>query len=83
MVSFFASPASLSGCGQPLQLRQQRSSWWLLSFLAWMVTIIQQVQYVDAGTSPSEVGKWWKDSQIIMETLKDYQALWIKVHNCV
>ena len=33
--------------------------------------------------SPSEFGNYWKDSQIIMETLNEYQALWIKVHNCV
>ena len=33
--------------------------------------------------SPAEFRKYWSDPAQIVQNLDDYQALWIKVHNCV
>ena len=55
----------------------------ILPLLGVGTAILKQVPVVEGSVSPSEFGKWWKDSQKLLETLNDYQALWIKVHNCV
>lgn len=38
---------------------------------------------VNASVSVTEINRYWTDASSILNSLDQYQALWVKFHNCV
>merc|ERR1719223_1528283 len=48
--------------------------------LAVLGTVLLQTE---AAVSANKINKFWTDAQEILDNLDQYQALWVKFHNCV
>jgi hypothetical protein len=52
----------------------------ILSAAAWLLL---SLPISEATISASEVNRYWTDANEIMVNLDQYQALWVRFHNCV
>jgi hypothetical protein len=52
----------------------------ILSAAAWLLV---SLPFSEATISASEVNRYWTDANEILTNLDQYQALWVRFHNCV
>lgn len=47
------------------------------------VALLSGGNAAEATVSANKVDRYWTDAQDILENVDQYQALWVKFHNCV
>ena len=47
------------------------------------VALLSVVTTTEAAVSANKVNRYWTDAQDILNNVDQYQALWVKFHNCV
>jgi outer membrane biogenesis lipoprotein LolB len=55
----------------------------LQTVLSAVVWLLYSASTAEATVSASQINRYWTDANEILDDLDNYQALWVKFHNCV
>ena len=48
-----------------------------------VVAVAALLGSTEAAVSANKIDRYWTDAQTILKNVDQYQALWVKFHNCV